>query len=101
MDSLIIAANSGACAGLALLLTWAVFTRRVRDGIVIKVGLIATALGLGATAMMLADAGLCIDSTALERARLVVHAGLGLVLAGYWRHRRAGRTICDLVDLRS
>ena len=101
MDHFITLCNSAASALMCAVLSWAVMTHRVRDGVIIKSGLILAALGYGATAIALADADLCSEAITLDRAQMLMHLGLGVVAYGYWLHLRDGRTICDIVDLRS
>jgi type IV secretory pathway TrbD component len=101
VDHIITIINATASAVLCFVLAWAVLSHRVKDGVVIKTGLICCALGYGIKAIALTDVGLCEAAVTLERARLMTHLGMAIVAVGYWRHLRCGRTICDIVDLQS
>ena len=64
----------------------------MRDGIVVKVGLVAMSTGHGIAAMHLVDGIAQADLMGLNRARFVSNLGLLLVLGGYWwRHSRGER----------
>lgn len=100
MDDLLLVLNAMACALLATVSTWAVLSPRVRDGIVIKLGLILAVLGfvgLGAAMAM----GLPL--VAWVRALALLHAGLLVAAAGvWWRFRQARgrrRRASDWMDL--
>lgn len=87
---------------LALLASVAVLSARVRDGIIIKGGLICIALGfLGAALVSLEQSG----AAALATAHALVHVGLLVIAVGYlwrtYRSRRSGtmRRVSDWVDL--
>lgn len=91
--------NIVACSVLAGALGWAVLSHRVRDGIVIKLGLICMALGEGVLAWHLVDGLVCSDLRATNNAQALVHLGLALVLVGYLRHLRAGRGVRDILSI--
>jgi sulfite exporter TauE/SafE len=98
MDQLIALANAVGSAGIAAASAWAILSNRVRDGIVIKSGLILLALGCGVSAWHLFDGIGYDDLMALNRARLVTLAGMTVIGAGYWLRLRAGQGIGDLID---
>lgn len=99
MDTLAVLNGVGA-GGLACLIVWAVLSPRVRDGVVIKSGLILMALGLGALSLQHL-AGVT-DSERISRALFMLLAGLMVVMVGVlWRraHRpRLSRRASDWHD---
>lgn len=97
MDQLIIHANGLASGLLSALLLWAVMNPRIRDGVVIKIGLVLMSLGFSATAWHLLAGLSCDDLLPINRARLLINAGAALVFVGYQLHLRAGHTLADLV----
>lgn len=77
---------------LAVLAAYAVMGHWVRDGVVIKTGLIAMSMGHALVALQVFDGIDCGDMLYINRARTLANAGLLLVLAGYaWRHYRGER----------
>lgn len=98
MDQLIALANAIGSASIAAVSAWAILSQRVRDGIVIKSGLILLAMGCGISAWHLIDGIGCDDLMALNRARLVTLCGMSVVGFGYWLRLRAGQTVHDLID---
>ena len=92
MDHVLSLINLVTSLALASLATWGVLSRSVKDGIAIKLGLIALAMGHAITALHLANGIDAADLLGLNRARFVSNAGLLVVVAGYaWRHRRGDR----------
>ena len=89
---------------LALLSGWAVMSQRVRDGVVIKAGLICIALGFGAASLVTLNAS---GPDALAAAHALVHIGLLICGVGYLlrkrMHKRRGikglHRLSDWVDL--
>ncbi len=98
MDQLIAYFNSAASAILACVIGWAILSHRVKDGVVIKIGLIVMCTGFVGTSYLLLD-GVCMeDAYGLNRAEALVHVGMVIVLIGYALHRRRGRTLFDIID---
>lgn len=100
MDGYLTNFNAVACLLLALLAAWAVISPRVRDGVVIKLGLILLAMGAAGLAVALATG----DPAYVVLRALVLHTvGLYLIAVGWlWRARRARapcRRASDWVDL--
>lgn len=91
--------NAVVSAALAAVLAWAVMSPAVRDGIVIKAGLIAMSLGFAGVSVM----SWMQTWWALPRALIILHLGLLVLGLGYWsRTRKAGhplRRVADFVDL--
>lgn len=87
MDELVRVLNIVACAALAALCSWAVFSRSVDDGVVIKLGLVLTALGFGGTSLALAAE----TPSVLPRTLALIHAGGAIIAAWYLVRRRRGR----------
>jgi hypothetical protein len=99
MDMILSLTNAAVCGVLALLLTGMVLSNRVRDGVVIKAGLIAMALGFGAIALCFIDGSSLGDGQRLARALLLVNIGIGVVVVGYlWRTYRAGHSVRRITD---
>ena len=85
------------CSGIGLAAIGAVLSHRVKDGIVIKAGLIALAFGmLGVAWQLLTGWSVLLVSRALG----TVHIGLVVVAVGYWMQHRKGMRIHDIVDTR-
>lgn len=108
MDAVLTLANTFGCGLIALLLVWAVLSPHVRDGVVIKSGLIMMALGFGSIAIRMMDPWAAPDNQmadALARSILLINLGAAVVLAGYhWRKRhrpRVRRRVTDWGDLDS
>ncbi|MBC7729137.1 MAG: hypothetical protein H7242_16310 [Microbacteriaceae bacterium] len=86
--------NAATALLLALLCAWAVLSPRVRDGIVIKLGLIGMSLGFFVTFWAVADGMDCDDLNALARAGLLTRGGLLIVIAGWaWRVAHTGHAL--------
>ncbi len=87
MDAFTSAANAFAALLLACICAWAILSPRVRDGVVIKLGLILMAIGYLVTVAQLADGMDCSDLQGLARSELLTRVGLLIVAAGWlWRH---------------
>lgn len=80
MDILAIV-NACLCAGLCLLLGWLVMAPTVRDGVVIKLGLILASIGLLACALVLLQHD-GTDWRPLLTAWLIIHVGVLITVAG-------------------
>lgn len=86
--------NAATSLLLALLCAWAVLNPRVRDGIIIKLGLIGMSLGFFVTFWAVADGMDCDDLNALARAGLLTRGGLLIVIAGWaWRVAHTGHAL--------
>lgn len=102
MDAYLINLNAAACLALSLLVGWAVISPRVRDGVLIKLGLILVAVGAAGMGLALATG----DPIYVVLRALGLHtAGLFVVALGLlWRARRPGaprRRASDWVALDS
>jgi RsiW-degrading membrane proteinase PrsW (M82 family) len=91
MDALIDSVNVLASAALAVLLGWAAMSPRVRDGVVIKAGLVLAALGFAATAWAVSYAQHCTDWVVVGRAQVLIHSGAMLIIVGWVMRTRGGR----------
>jgi hypothetical protein len=91
MDTLIHWVNLVVCAVLALALATAVLSPRVRDGIVMKLGLMSMSLGFAITAYRLWDGWDCSDLQAEGRALAMIHIGVLLAALSYALRSRGGR----------
>lgn len=89
--------NLGTSAAISAACAWAVMSHAVRDGVVIKLGLVAMSLGHAMVAFQLADGIGPTDLLALNRARFVCNAGFIVVVLGYVWRRRRGQTLADIV----
>ena len=86
MDTLLSFVNAGAFGLICLALLGAILSPRVHDGVVIKMGLICMAMGFGAVALQLWQGIDEYSLLGLERALLLVNAGIAVVIVGYlWR----------------
>ena len=97
MDHILSLVNVATSCGLAALAGWAVITPAVRDGVIVKIGLIAMSTGHGVAAMHLFDGIAQADLLGLNKARFISNIGLVLVLGGYWWRYRRGERINDIV----
>ena len=87
---------------LATITGWAIMSHRVRDGVVVKLGLILVALGFIGAALVSIDGG---DHNSLASAHALVFVGLLVCALGYLlrkrRHKQRGglHRLSDWVDL--
>lgn len=63
-------------------LTWAVISKRVKDGIVVKLGLIMMSMGFAGLAYHMWNGHNFSDVVPIQRAMLMIHAGMGIVFIG-------------------
>lgn len=99
MDILLQLINSGACALIMVALSWAVLSSRVNDGVIVKAGLICMALGFGSTALLMFDGVRPSQVVGLERALILINAGLTVVIFGYlWRKTRLNHPVRRTTD---
>lgn len=99
MDDLIVFINVMGSAAVFGVCVWAILSYRVRDGMLIKLGLITVAVGSIVTAYHLADGLNCHDLHPLNRARALVQIGLIEVAVGLYLRLRAGERLRDIVQL--
>lgn len=83
MDLLLSLSNAAACGLISLALIGAILSPKVHDGVVIKVGLICMAAGFGAMALRLWDGVGPDEVLGIERALLLINAGVAVVIVGY------------------
>lgn len=105
MDAVILWLNFGACVGMAAASGYLVMSKRIHDGVIIKVGLILLSLGFGGHAWLFYDGLYLADVIAIGRAQLFIHLGLAVSVLGVVyramphnggvRHRR----LTDYADL--
>lgn len=87
---------------LSVITGWAIMSQRVRDGVIVKSGLICVAIGFIGAALVSIDNG---DHNSLATAHALVFVGLLICAVGYLlrthRSRRRGtmRRVSDWVDL--
>jgi len=99
MDLLIAVINALASGLIALGLLGAILSPKVHDGIVIKVGLISMMLGFGSIAMRLWDGFQGEDLVRIDRALLMICAGVAVVILGYLiRKSRNGHPLTRSTD---
>ncbi len=103
MDIVYSLLNALACGLISLALIGAVLSPKVHDGIIIKVGLAAMALGFGAGALRLLDGSAAGDGVVLGRCLLLINGGLAVILIGYLvrkAHKQdERRRVTDWADL--
>lgn len=83
MDLLLSWINAAASGLISLVLIGAILSPKVHDGVVVKIGLICLAAGFGAIALRLLDGIGPDEVVGLERALLLVNAGIAVVIVGY------------------
>ena len=99
MDTLFSFVNAGAFGLICFALLGAILSPRVHDGVVVKIGLICMALGFGAIALQLWRGIEANDLLSLERALLLVNAGLAVVIIGYlWRKAKVHHPVRRSTD---
>lgn len=98
MDWLIAFINAASSAAIAVGLVWAVLSKRVLDGVIIKVGLGTMAMGFFVVALHTLDIGAA-DARGLQRAMLLINSGISVVIIGYaFRRRFAGHSLRRFSD---
>lgn len=101
MDEIVTAFNVVASAALCVAIAAAIMSDRVRDGIVVKIGLILLALGMAGTALVLANGLDPSDVWRLNNTRGVMLLGALIVVGGVlWRVRRGERRSTDFIERR-
>lgn len=92
--------NAWASLALALLTGWAVMSRRVRDGVIIKAGLICLSVGFLCAGMVYLQTPNQHDRR-IDAVHLLMYIGLLICLAGYYLRTRRGlnRRLGDWIDL--
>ena len=91
MDDFILRFNALLSVLLGGGIAYAVLSRHVHDGIIIKAGLIFMALGLLSKVGPLYDAQTTqANFIGLSRANLLVHIGMAVAAAGYVRRKHVG-----------
>ncbi len=104
METLLSWINASACGLISLALVGAIISPRVHDGVVIKAGLICLALGFGAMALLLLNPDMLgYRALGMERALMLVNAGIAAVIVGYLmrkaKHRCRVTGSTDWADL--
>lgn len=90
MDEIIVTFNTAFSGLFALFLMWAVLSRRVKDGVIIKAGMICMAFGFLAKVPSLYDGFQRSDMIGLTRANGLIHVGIIIVVLGYVVRTKAG-----------
>ena len=97
MDEILIRANCVTSAIISACAAWAVLSPQVRDGVVVKLGLIGMSMGHGMVAIHLMDGLQAAELLHLNRARFVGNMGVLLILGGYWWRYQAGERLRDVL----
>lgn len=104
MDGFLALMTAIASGAIALVMLWAILNPRVRDGVLVKLGLIAVMLGSGAIALRMSDGAVNRwDVIGIQRSLLLIDAGLIAIVVGYALRRLHAhhpmRRRSDWVDL--
>jgi|CXWL01.1.fsa_nt_gi hypothetical protein len=103
MTEIVIAFDTLASAALATVCGWAVMSPRVRDGVIIKLGMIAMSLGLALISFALTDPYIPDLGSAVAVAGTLVLAGMLIVVCGaalrVMRRPKHRRRVTDWADL--
>lgn len=91
MDDLFAAANGILCTLYALVMVAGIVSPQVRDGIVVKVGLIFMAVGFGALAVQSTGMHKPGGMLNVDRALLLTNAGAAVAALGYLRRKHHKR----------
>ena len=83
MNLLLSLINAAACGLISVALLGAILSPKVHDGIVIKIGLISMAAGFGAVALVLWEGLTAALVPSIERALLLINAGIAVAIVGY------------------
>lgn len=84
---------------LAMTIGWAIMSKHIRDGIIVKLGLICLSIGFLAAWLLTLQHGYK-NSDALEAIHCLIYIGLAICAGGYlWRTRAngQGRRVTDWV----
>ena len=92
MDDFIAILNGVISVAFSAVLVWGVLSPRVRDGVVVKFGMILMAIGFALSAALLLDGIDHADLIPLNRSRLLSHVGAVVAVVGWaWRMYRGER----------
>lgn len=98
-DAVVAGLNVGLCVALGGFVAWAILSYRVRDGVIIKLGLILMALGLFGSTIHFAGGGYGPPEGALlARSTLATHLGMVLCAIGVALRLRRGESCEDFID---
>ena len=98
MDTFIALINATSSTVIAVGLVAAVLSKRVHDGVIIKVGLCSMALGFIVVTLHTLEIG-ATDVQGLQRALLLINSGIAVVIIGYlFRYRMAGHALRRVTD---
>lgn len=96
---------TGSCVAMAAAASWACFSPRVHDRLLMKLGLVLLALGSAFQAWLLHDGVDLLDVVATIRAQLLVNGGMVVVVMAWALRGRPSRShvperrASDFVDL--
>lgn len=83
--------NSWVSFLLAMVIAWAVMSKHVKDGVIVKFGLICLSVGFLVAWMITLQSGYK-NSDALESVHCLIYVGLAICVGGYlWRTRCNGK----------
>jgi hypothetical protein len=98
-------ANSYICAGIAIVFAWAVIDNRIKDGVLIKTGLILLSIGLFGVSMTLYEEHIYDKLQAIERSILLINIGCLVAIGGvalrFFVGKKPARRVTDWADLNS
>lgn len=97
-DIFIAIINAASSTIIAIGLVWCVLSKRVLDGVIIKIGLSSMALGFVVVSLHTLDIG-ATDVQGLQRALLLINSGIAVVIIGYlFRFRTTGHALRRVTD---
>ncbi len=83
--------NSSISLVLSLVIGWTVMSKHVKDGVIVKIGLICLSIGFLAAWMITLQSGYK-NSDALEVVHCLIYTGMAVCIGGYkWRTHDGGR----------
>jgi hypothetical protein len=92
--------NSWMSFTLAIVIAWAIMSKHVRDGIVVKIGLICLSISFLSAWLLTLQNGYQ-NSEALEAIHCLIYIGLAICVAGYFLRTRItakGRRATDWIQ---
>ena len=92
--------NSWMSCALAMVIAWAIMSHKIKDGVIVKIGLICLSLGFLAAWLLTLQSNYR-DGDAMEAVHSIIYIGMVICACGYlWRTRftKQGRRANDWIQ---